>query len=74
MAQLPAAAPWRVSSAFECGLGGVVFRRPGADIAGAGAAGERQVLSGEKGQTPACQDRQGAALPVPGLCRVEREV
>ncbi len=47
---------------------------PERDITGAGAAGKRQVLPGEESQAPVGADRQGAAFPVPGLCRVEDEV
>ena len=56
--------------AVGCGL----LRRPGRDFAGAGNAGNRPGLPGEKGQTPVGPNRQGAALPVSGLCGAAREI
>ena len=54
--------------------GGGFLRRPGGNSAGGRDAGERQVLPGKKGKAPAGEDRQGAALPIPGLHRPKGEV
>lgn len=53
-------------------LAGIADKLKQAD--GAGAAGERQVLPGEKGQASLGEDRQGAALGLPGLSRPQIQI
>ena len=49
-------------------------RKTRPEAAGGGAAGIGQVLPGEKGQAPLGEDRQGAALRLPGLLRPQEQV
>ena len=55
-------------------VGSGFLRQSGGDFAGAGNAGNRPGLPREKGKAPAGPNRQGAALPVSGLCGAAGEI